>query len=97
MCTLGARGFSYAVSGFGQVSAADETKLTVAREKKPLVPRVCGVRTTQKVKSLGFVSSTLSFLSPRCASLFSCGVILTYTRVSLALLSLRENEGLLVV
>ena len=63
--TLGARGFSYAVSGFGQVlksdprvfsrgfaarvfglrpntrrSTADETKLSDAREKKPLVPRV---------------------------------------------------------
>ena len=43
--TLGARGFSCAVSGFGQVlkslrpntcrPAADETKLLVAREKKP--------------------------------------------------------------
>ena len=55
-CTLGARGFSCAVSGFGQVlksdpreklffflaasPAADKTKLPVAREKKPLVPRV---------------------------------------------------------
>ena len=57
--TLRARGFSCAVSGFGQVLksdprfarvfglwsktcrlAADETKLPVAREKKPLVPRV---------------------------------------------------------
>ena len=59
--TLGARGFSCAVSGFDQVlksdprgfatrvfdlrpntcrPAADETKLPVAREKKPQVPRV---------------------------------------------------------
>ena len=51
--TLGARGFLCAVSGFGQVlksdprgkpntsrPVADETKLPVAREKKPLVPRV---------------------------------------------------------
>ena len=53
--TLGARGFSCAVSGFGHVlqndpreklrrsclrPLADETKLPVAREKKPLVPRV---------------------------------------------------------
>ena len=52
--TLDARDFSCAVSGFGQVfsvrvfgprpntcrPAADETKLPVAREKKPLVPRV---------------------------------------------------------
>ena len=50
---LGARGFSCALSGFGQVlksdprlrsntcrPVADETKLPVAREKKPLVPRV---------------------------------------------------------
>ena len=40
--TLGARGFSWAVSGFGQVLKNDPrpTKLLVAREKKPLVPRV---------------------------------------------------------
>ena len=53
--TLGARGFSRADSGFGQVlkndpreklrrsclrPSADETKLPVTREKKPLVPRV---------------------------------------------------------
>ena len=60
--SLGARGFSCAVSGFGQVSksdpreklrarvfglrpntcrpAADETNLSVAHERKPLVPRV---------------------------------------------------------
>ena len=52
---LGARGFSCAVSGFGQVlqsdhvfslrpnkcrPVADETKLPVAPKKKPLVPRV---------------------------------------------------------
>ena len=54
--TLGARGFSCAVSGFGQVlksdprrrsclrPSADETKLPVAREKKPLVPRVTLLR-----------------------------------------------------
>ena len=43
---LDARGFSCADSGFGQVlksehehAQADETKLPVAREKKPLVPR----------------------------------------------------------
>ena len=61
--TLVARGFSCAVSGFGQLlksdphfflflfffvfslrSSADETKLPVAREKKPLVPRVPGFR-----------------------------------------------------
>ena len=55
LTTLGARGFSCANSGFGQVlksdsreklrrsclrPSADETKLPVAREKKPLVPRV---------------------------------------------------------
>ena len=42
--TLGARGFSCAVYGLGQVlksvSAADETKVPVARKKKPPVPRV---------------------------------------------------------
>ena len=44
--TLGARGFSCAVSGFGQVLKSDfaacrrPTKLLVKREKKPLVPRV---------------------------------------------------------
>ena len=54
--TPGARGFSCAVSGFGQVlksdplrrsclrPSADETKLLVAREKKPLVPRVTLLR-----------------------------------------------------
>ena len=51
LTTLGARGFSCAVSDFGQVlksdplrrscrPAADETKFPIAREKKPLVPRV---------------------------------------------------------
>jgi len=49
-CTLGTIGFSCAVSGFAARvfgvrsntcrPAADETKLPVSREKKPLVPRV---------------------------------------------------------
>ena len=38
-----------------------------------------------------------AFLSPRRASPFSRGVIFSRARASLALLSLRENEGLLVV
>ena len=67
------------------------------RNEAPLVPRVCGVRTTHEVKRLGFVCSILIFLSPRRVSLFSCGVIFTCARISLALLSLRENERLLVV
>ena len=69
LSTLGARGFSCAVSGFGQVlksdprfaarvfglrpntcrSAADETKLPVAHEKKPLVPRVIFEPTTPNI------------------------------------------------
>ena len=51
VCTLGARDFSCAVSGFGQVLESDSaegprrvglqpTKLLVTREKKSLVPRV---------------------------------------------------------
>ena len=38
-----------------------------------------------------------AFLSPRCVSSFSRGVIFTRARASLALLSLRENDRLLVV
>ena len=46
MFTLGARDFSCAVSGFGQVFISDprEKQLSCAREK-PLVPRVHHVRT----------------------------------------------------
>jgi len=52
--TLGSRGFSCAVSRFGQVVSSAfgrgrvglwPKKLLVAREKKPLVPRVCCART----------------------------------------------------
>ena len=37
------------------------------------------------------------FSLPAACRLFSCGVIFTRARVSLALLSLRKNGGLLVV
>ena len=57
----------------------------------------CFVRETHMFKSLGFVCSpSLFFLRAGCR-LFSRGVIFTRARVSLALLSLRENGGLLVV
>ena len=50
----------------------------------------CVVRATHKFKSLGFVCS------PLCRP-FSRGVIFTRARVSLPLLSLRKNGGLLLV
>ena len=48
-------------------------------------------------KSLGFVCSPSFFSLPAACRLFSRGVIFTRARVSLALLSLRKNGGLLVV
>ena len=60
-------------------------------------------KTTLKVsfkaifKSLGFVCSPSCFSLPAACRLFSRGVIFTRARVSLALLSLRKNGGLLVV
>ena len=44
-----------------------------------------------------FLFNFVIFLSPHCVSPFSRGVIFTRARVSLALLSLRKNGGLLVV
>ena len=48
-------------------------------------------------KSLGFVCSPSFFSLPATCCLFSRGVIFTPARVSLTLLSLRKNGGLLVV
>ena len=50
-----------------------------------------------RVKNLGFVCSPSFFSLPAACRLFSRGVIFTWARVSLALLSLRKNGGLLVV
>ena len=57
----------------------------------------CIVRATHKFKSLGFVCSPSFFSLPAACRLFSRGVIFTCACVSLALLSLRTNGGLLVV
>ena len=57
----------------------------------------CVVRATHKFKSLGFVCSSSFFSLSAACRLFSRGVIFTRARVSLALLSLRQNGGLLVV
>ena len=57
----------------------------------------CVVRATHRFKSLGFVCSPSFFSFPTTCRIFSRGVIFTSTRVSLALLSLRTNRGLLVV
>ena len=57
----------------------------------------CVVGATHKFKSLGFVCSPSFFSLPAACRLFSRGVIFTRASVSLALLSLRTNEGLLVV
>ena len=57
----------------------------------------CVVRATHKFKSLGFVCSPSFFSLPTACRIFLRGVIFTSTRVSLALLSLRTNGGLLVV
>ena len=50
-----------------------------------------------RVKSLGFVCSPSFFSLPAACCLFLRGVIFTSARISLALLSLRKNGGLLVV
>ena len=57
----------------------------------------CVVRATHKFKSLGFVCNPSFFSLPATCCLFSHGVIFTRAHVSLALLSLRKNGGLLVV
>ena len=57
----------------------------------------CVVRATHLFKSLGFVCSPSFFSLSTACRLFSRGVIFTRARVSLALLSLRKNWGLLVV
>ena len=54
----------------------------------------CVVRAMHKFKSLGFVSF---FSLPAECRLFSRGVIFMRARVSLALLTLKKNGGLLVV
>ena len=51
----------------------------------------------REFKSLGFVCSPSFSSLPAACRLFSRGVIFTRARVSLALLSLRKNGGLLVV
>ena len=56
--------------------------------------RVLRSRPTHQFKSLGFVCSPSFFSLPTGCRLFSRGVIFTRARVSLALLSLRKNEGL---
>ena len=50
-----------------------------------------------RVKSLGFVCSPSFFSLPAACHLFSRGVIFTPACISLALLSLRKNGGLLIV
>ena len=57
----------------------------------------CVVGATHKFKSFGSVCSTSFFSLPASCRLFSRGVIFMRARVSLALLSLRKNGGLLVV
>ena len=57
----------------------------------------CVVRPTHQFKSLGFVCSPSFFSLPAGCRLFSRGMIFTRARVSLALLSLMKNGGLLVV
>ena len=52
---------------------------------------------TVKGQKLRLCLQSLIFLSPRRVSPFSHGVIFTRASISLALLSLRENEGLLIV
>ena len=60
--TLGARGFSCVVSGFGQVLKSDppehvsacsgRSEAPVAREKKPLVPRVRRLHCLKRYRQL---------------------------------------------
>ena len=57
----------------------------------------CVVRAKHKFKSLGFVCSPSFFSLPTARRLFLCGVIFTGSCISLALLYLRKNGGLLVV
>ena len=57
----------------------------------------CVVRATRKFKSLGFVCSPSFFSLPASCRPFLRGVIFKRARVSLPLLSLRKNGGLLVV
>ena len=75
-------------------SRASETrarvKITGTRERWDAARR-------EKHESLGFVCSPSFFLSPRRFSPFSRWMMFTCVRVSLALLSLRENERLLIV
>ena len=75
-------------------SRASETrarvKITGTRERWDAARR-------EKHDSLGFVCSPSFFLSPRRFSPFSRWMMFTCVRVSLALLSLRENERLLIV
>ena len=57
----------------------------------------CVVGATHKFKSLCFVCNPSFFSLPAAYRIFSRGVIFTSASVSLAPLSLRTNEGLLVV
>ena len=57
----------------------------------------CVVRATHKFKSLGFVCSHSFFSLPTACCLFLHVVIFTRAHVSLTLLSMRKNGGLLVV
>ena len=72
LCTLGARDFSCAVSGFGQVlktcqpAANTQRKLLVACEKKPLVPRV------NTVLSYSFIPPNFTFLPGITNNLLVC-------------------------
>ena len=50
-----------------------------------------------KGQKLGLCLQSLIFLSPHCFLPFSCGVIFMGAQISLALLFLREDEGLLIV
>ena len=50
-----------------------------------------------KGQKLGLCLQSLIFLSRHCFLPFSCGVIFMGAQISLALLFLREDEGLLIV
>ena len=99
-------GFSFACNKYPPQFTDDKSNDSSMREGIPLdvlnwfgrgyelhTPKSVGV----KGQELGLCISPSFFSLPAACRLSSCGEIFTRTRISLALLSLRKNGGLLIV